>query len=93
MVLRPGETFSYWRAIGKPTRRKGYWEGMILSGGTVGKGIGSGLCQLSNLIYWMTLHTELTVTDATATVMMYSRILIGHSRLETAQPACIIIVI
>ena len=23
VVLRPGETFSYWRLIGRPTRRKG----------------------------------------------------------------------
>ncbi|WP_179865815.1 VanW family protein, partial [Bacillus pseudomycoides] len=26
-------------------------------------GVGGGLCQLSNLIYWMTLHTTLTVTE------------------------------
>lgn len=63
LILRPGETLSYWKAIGKPTRRKGYREGMILSSGTFGKGIGGGLCQLSNLIYWMTLHTDLTVTE------------------------------
>ena len=24
---------------------------------------GGGLCQLSNLIYWMTLHTPLTITE------------------------------
>ncbi|MGD8190802.1 VanW family protein [Brevibacillus ginsengisoli] len=63
VVIRPGETFSYWRCIGKPTRRKGYVEGMILSHGQVVSGVGGGLCQLSNLIYWMTLHTPLTVTE------------------------------
>ncbi|MBL3200021.1 vancomycin resistance protein, partial [Klebsiella pneumoniae] len=26
IVIRPGETFSYWRLIGKPTRKKGYVE-------------------------------------------------------------------
>lgn len=62
-VLRPGETLSYWKAIGKPTRRKGYREGMVLFCGSFGKGVGGGLCQLSNLIYWMTLHTGLTVTE------------------------------
>ena len=25
--------------------------------------LGGGLCQLSNLIYWMTLHTPLTITE------------------------------
>lgn len=63
ILIRPGETFSYWKAIGKPTRRKGYLEGMVLFCGTVGQGIGGGLCQLSNLIYWMTLHTGLTVAE------------------------------
>ncbi|MCK9911052.1 VanW family protein, partial [Microbacteriaceae bacterium K1510] len=29
----------------------------------MGSGVGGGLCQLSNLIYWMTLHTPLTVTE------------------------------
>lgn len=28
ILLRPGETFSYWKLIGKPTRRKGYLDGM-----------------------------------------------------------------
>jgi vancomycin resistance protein VanW len=63
IVLEPGETFSFWRLVGKPTRRKGYKEGMVLFGGKLGAGIGGGLCQLTNLIYWMTLHTPLTVKE------------------------------
>src|SRR5690348_8569153 len=26
LILKPGETFSYWRTIGKPTRSKGYLD-------------------------------------------------------------------
>ena len=63
VVINPGETFSYWRLIGKPTRRKGYVDGMLLDKGQVKTGVGGGLCQLSNLIYWMTLHTPLTVVE------------------------------
>lgn len=63
MILRPGETLSYWKAIGKPTAKKGYVAGMVLFCGTFGPGIGGGLCQLSNLLYWMTLHTPLTVVE------------------------------
>jgi len=63
LIIRPGETFSYWRQIGKPTAREGYLAGMVLHNGTVKEGVGGGLCQLSNLIYWMTLHTPLTVTE------------------------------
>ncbi|NUU62115.1 VanW family protein [Paenibacillus agri] len=63
LLIRPGETFSYWRSIGKPSKRKGYVEGMVLHYGGFQAGIGGGLCQLSNLIYWMTLHTPLTVKE------------------------------
>lgn len=63
LILRPGETFSYWRLIGKPNKRKGYQEGMVLFLGCIGGDIGGGLCQLSNLIFWMTLHTPLTVVE------------------------------
>ena len=53
ILLRPGETFSYWKLIGRPTRRKGYREGMVLFLGQIGSDVGGGLCQLSNLIFRM----------------------------------------
>lgn len=63
VVIQPGETFSFWRLVGTTTKRKGYLDGMILTQGTFKAGTGGGLCQLANLIYWMTLHTPLTVTE------------------------------
>jgi vancomycin resistance protein VanW len=63
VIIRPGETFSYWRLLGNTTKSKGYVDGMILHYGKVTTGVGGGLCQLSNLIYWMTLHTPLTITE------------------------------
>lgn len=63
IIIQPGETFSYWRLIGKPTKQKGYVEGMVLFYGKFKTGIGGGLCQLSNLIYWTVLHTPLQVTE------------------------------
>lgn len=39
LVLNSGQTFSYWRQIGKPTRKKGYLEGMVLHNGTVVAGV------------------------------------------------------
>lgn len=62
-VLRPGETLSVWRLVGRPSSGKGYVPGMVLVNGTVQAGVGGGLCQMSNLMYWMTLHTELTVVE------------------------------
>lgn len=63
LILRPGEVFSFWRLVGKPTRIKGYRNGMILVNGTVRSGVGGGLCQMSNLIFWMTIHTPLSVIE------------------------------
>ncbi len=63
ILLEPGQIFSYWRLIGKPTARKGYLPGLVLDQGGLGEGIGGGLCQLSNLVYWMTLHTDLEVVE------------------------------
>jgi vancomycin resistance protein VanW len=64
IVIKPGETFSYWKLIGRTSYKKGYLDGLVLcADGTFKAGVGGGLCQLSNLIYWMTLHTELTVTE------------------------------
>jgi len=63
IVLMPGEVFSYWYLIGKTTKRKGYVDGMVLNNGGFGPGVGGGICQMSNLIYWMTLHTPLKIIE------------------------------
>lgn len=63
IVLYPGEVFSYWKLIGKPTKKKGYLDGMILQSGSFQAGIGGGLCQMSNLIFWMAVHTPLTIVE------------------------------
>jgi vancomycin resistance protein VanW len=63
VVIKPGQTFSIWRLVGRPTKYKGYLEGMTLQNGKVSKDIGGGLCQLGNLIYWMALHTPLTIKE------------------------------
>ena len=63
LLIRPGETFSVWKLIGRTTRRKGYKEGLTIARGEPSQGIGGGLCQLSNLIHWMVLHSDLTITE------------------------------
>lgn len=63
LLLHPQLTFSFWQRVGKPTAAKGYVEGMQLSRGEVKTGIGGGLCQLANLLYWLALHTPLMVVE------------------------------
>lgn len=63
VVIKPGQTFSIWRLVGRPTKSKGYLNGMTLHNGKVSKDTGGGLCQLGNLLYWMALHTPLTIKE------------------------------
>jgi vancomycin resistance protein VanW len=63
LLIQPGETFSFWWLVGKPSARRGFLEGLVLENGRIGKSIGGGLCQLGNLLYWMALHSPLTVTE------------------------------
>ncbi|HRH31867.1 MAG TPA: VanW family protein [bacterium] len=62
-TILPGETFSLWKLVGRPTAKRGFLTGMLLSNGEVIEGVGGGLCQIANLLYWMALHSPLTVTE------------------------------
>lgn len=62
-VLEPGKVFSYWKEIGAPIALRGFRKGVVLVNGVPTERIGGGLCQLSNLLYWMTVHTSLTVIE------------------------------
>lgn len=63
IVIRPNETFSIWKLVGRPTKMRGYLEGLVLKQGTIDKGIGGGLCQLGNLLFWIFAHSPLTITE------------------------------
>lgn len=63
VLLKPGQTLSFWRLVGPPRARRGFVDGLVLDHGHMTVGIGGGLCQLTNLIFWMTLHTPLEVRE------------------------------
>ena len=63
LLIRPGEVFSVWKLIGRTTKRKGYKEGLTIAKGQPSQGIGGGMCQLSNLIHWLVLHSDLTIVE------------------------------
>ena len=63
LIIRPGETFSFWRTIGKTSRRKGYLDGRVIEHGKLVPGTGGGLCNLGNTIHLLVLHSPLTVTE------------------------------
>lgn len=63
VVIAPGEVFSFWRLVGSCTKRKGYKEGLVIKGGEVSSAIGGGMCQFSNLIHWLVLHSPLEIIE------------------------------
>lgn len=64
VIIMPGETFSFWNMVGKPTKEKGYLEGLvIMDSKRFGKDYGGGLCQLANLIHYLVLHTPMEVME------------------------------
>ena len=63
LVIRPGETFSFWQRVGNTTARKGYKEGRVIILGKLTKGLGGGLCNLANTIHRVVLQSPLTDTE------------------------------
>ena len=63
ILIRPGQTFSFWGIVGKNTKKKGYKEGRVITGEGLTTGLGGGLCNLGNSINRTVLHSPLTVTE------------------------------
>ncbi len=63
MLIRPGETFSFSLATRHADRREPYRDGLTVIGGRLTTAPGGGMCQLSNLLFWVFLHSPLTVLE------------------------------
>ncbi|MGA8532560.1 MAG: VanW family protein [Candidatus Tumulicola sp.] len=62
-VVPAGSTFSFWRQIGRATRRAGYVEGRELREGCIIPTVGGGLCQLSNALYAAALDSDCEIVE------------------------------
>ena len=63
LLIRPYETFSYHRTVGRPSRFRGFQVGMELHNGKPSQGIGGGCCQVSNLLYLLALRGGMKITE------------------------------
>lgn len=63
LLIKPGQVFSFCRLVGRTTKARGFLPGLELSFGRPRPGIGGGLCQISNLLHWLALHSPLTITE------------------------------
>lgn len=63
LVIRPGETFSFYLAARHADRVTPYKEGLVVINGRLTTAPGGGLCQLTNLLFWLFLHAPLTIVE------------------------------
>ncbi len=61
--VNPNEIFSFWEAVGTPSQKRGFVNSRSLVNGEVKDSIGGGLCQLSGLIYYMSLYANLEILE------------------------------
>lgn len=61
--LAAGQVFSFWRHVGRPSRRAGFVIGRELREGCLVPSVGGGLCQLSNALYDAALSAGLTIVE------------------------------
>lgn len=63
IIIKPGETFSFWRTVGTVNKRKGYKEGRVIKQDKLVTGTGGGLCNLANTINNLILHSPLQIVE------------------------------
>lgn len=63
LVVEPGEVFSFCRAVGKTTRAAGYLPALELIQGELRPEVGGGLCQLSNLLFLLSLDVNAAIVE------------------------------
>ena len=63
LLIKPGETFSFWLAVRHANKHTPYKDGLVFKNGQLGISAGGGLCQMSNLLFWLFLHSPLTIAE------------------------------
>lgn len=63
IVIKPGETFSFWKLVGKISKKNGYKDGRVIIGDQIEAGMGGGLCNLANTLHLLILNSPLDVTE------------------------------
>ena len=58
-----GEVFSFWKHVGRATRRRGFVSGRELREGCIIPNVGGGLCQLSNALYDAAVQASFEIVE------------------------------
>lgn len=79
-LLPAGETFSFWRQIGRASVDKGYADGRMLQSGRLVPAVGGGLCQMSNALYDAALQAECEILERHGHSRIVPGSAVGHGR-------------
>jgi vancomycin resistance protein VanW len=63
IVMQPGEIFSFWRHVGRPTPKNGFKLSRNIVSGEISEDYGGGLCQLSGIVYHLSLIAGLNIKE------------------------------
>ncbi|MEM6988975.1 MAG: VanW family protein [Myxococcota bacterium] len=61
--LAPGQVFSFWAHLGRPTKARGFVAGRELREGCVVPAVAGGICQLSNALYAAAVDAGLRILE------------------------------
>lgn len=62
-VVTPDRPLSFWRAVGRPSRARGFRHGREVRGGCIVPTIGGGLCLLSNALFVAGVRSGWTILE------------------------------
>jgi len=63
LVIPPGTTFSFLRALGPITTANGYQEGLTIQGDATVPGVGGGVCQVSTTVFRAAFFAGLPIVE------------------------------
>ena len=63
LPVPPQGILSFWHVVGRPSRSRGFLPGRSLLGGQLRPDYGGGLCQLSGLLYYVSLVAGLGILE------------------------------
>ncbi len=63
LLINPGESFSFWQTVRGADRYTAYKQGLVVKNGVLSTAYGGGLCQMSNFLFWLFLHSPLTIIE------------------------------
>lgn len=75
-----GEVFSFWKHVGRATKRRGFVEGRELREGCIIPNVGGGLCQISNALYDAALQANFEIVERHRHTQVVAGSLAEHGR-------------